>query len=178
MQFYFSLGGMVPSIGGTTITTVGLPSYSDFTALFDQFCIESVEFSILFSENYSSTNTATQGMPLIWYVPDYDSVESAGISTLQQYSNVKYKYLGASNDNVLVLNIRPRVSLMTETNGGTGTGANIPINREMWLSCSTASGAPHYGFKIAYDSMGAGSASIIGYIEVIAKYNLAFRYPR
>lgn len=65
----------------------GLPNYTEFTALFDQYKIVGVDMQIIYSQNTSAINDPN-GIPLMWYVIDRDdNTLPTSIDELRQYDN-------------------------------------------------------------------------------------------
>ena len=56
LQFSFQLSGVTVYLAGVTWLQLGMPNYTELTALYDQYRIDWVECEFYFSNNYSTVN--------------------------------------------------------------------------------------------------------------------------
>ena len=84
LQFSFQLSGVTVYLAGVTWLQLGMPNYTELTALYDQYRIDWVECGFYFSNNYSTVNVPERALPIVYLAKDYDDVASA---TVKPYSN-------------------------------------------------------------------------------------------
>jgi len=140
-----------------------LPSYAEFTALYDQYRIESVLVRFVPTVNTSTPADALQGFLAL--VVDYDDINNpSSMDQMYQYGNCA---VYPANKEV-VAKIRPRAALAAYS--GTFTSyANIG---NMWIDVASPS-VQHYGLKAGYTQ-----SSPVHSWSVFSTYSLAFRSSR
>lgn len=115
---------------------------SDFTALFDRYCIHGVALKIMYDCNMANV-TGTGVLPYITYAPDWDdSAAPSSEDALQQKQYAKVKILNGSK--IIKYYLQPRIALATSSSLGTVTDVVAPKNT--WLNCTQTTTA-HNGFK-------------------------------
>lgn len=159
-----------------------LPSYGEFTALFDSFKILGITQTFIYSANSAqATETGTiqtaNCLPLIISVIDKDDgtpmVTTAGsYAEVDQYQGVLIKRM----DKQFTRKFVPLPQTMVYKTAVT-TGYSTP-GKPIWMDCNDAT-IPHYGHKYAFDKQLAGSTNDgLGYITLRTTYHLAFRTVR
>lgn len=181
LQLDFSLQQMRLNLGGVTQITSLTPDYAEFTSLFDQWCIEKVEVSLL--PSYSMAGMSANGLlmlPSIIHATDDDDSSSATNLALQQYGNAKYTQLLQNNQgDVVPLRVfRPKPAIAAYQTGATFAYGELTKGPK-WIDVAYPT-VPHYSFKAAIDPSGAtGTAnSIMAYIDVVVKYHFKFKTIR
>lgn len=159
--------------GGSVFKLSDLPSYTEFTALFDQYRIMGVSIKWLagFSESGMFTGPTAQ-LPNLLTVLDHD--DGAILTTRDDY--LQYKTFKEERlDKVLTMEVVPRVA--TAVYNGAFTGY-AQVNDRPWLDTSSA-GIEHYGIKwgISFPVTAATSVSV-GYLTVDFTFHLEFRTTR
>lgn len=196
LAFDFSLQQVRMYLGGVLRWTVPVPNYAEFSALFDNFKIDYVEVSLspgwnannLADSAYVNTTTGQMtgasyweayGLPCIGCANDFDDVNSAQISDLQQYESFKYIPMGTAGQPVTFKTFRPRVAAQFY-NTAVSTGYGWGIDSGQWIDCASAA-VPHYGLKMALDSGTANRGPIntnIAQMNIIFKMHYSFRNAR
>lgn len=184
MQVTFSLQQMVVLLGGTAQITSLVPDYAEFTSLFDQWCIEKVELSIIPTfTNQGGMNNRDIDLQNHVYATDNDDSGSATANQLQQYAKCKYTQLteilkdGAPRP-LAVWKPRPAVA-MYQTGATFAYGAMDMSNKPTWVDVAYPT-VPHYAFKMAIDNNGgtATANATTAYLNVVAKIHYAFKTVR
>jgi len=144
-----------------TFILSNLPDYTDFTALFDQYCIIRVDLKFM-PQTTENNSTATPGSLLT--VVDHD--DSASITSSQSY---EYESLVATNcTKGQIRTVYPRVAIATYSGAFTSFA-----NQRAWIDCGSP-GVIHYGLKTVQT---ASTTNIYAYtVEVV--YYLCFRDVR
>lgn len=176
IQLSFAITQVNVSLGGTIWRTIGLPNNSEFTSLYDQYRIDWVECEFFFSANSSGTNDATYPLPIMYIVKDYDDSQSASVSALCQYNNVKTWQLGNqdSKNGKFVLRVKPNVDTLVFAGAISGYARSKP----MFID-TTSNTVPHYGVKMAFDPITApGASRIVGFLSMNFKYHLTMMNTR
>jgi len=142
-----------------TFTLADVINYTEFTALYDRFCLDKCIVNIKMVSNPNSTaytNVAggttvsaasinnTNIFPTIWYCQDYDNAATETIDDLKQRSRVKCKVL--KPDQYCSLPVRPAVATAVYNGITSGYGPRWGA----WIDCDNATTA-HYGLKAAID---------------------------
>lgn len=182
LQLDFSLQQTRLSLGGVVQITSLVPDNSDFTSLFDQWCIEKVEVSIL--PSYSNAGMSSNGLvmlPSIVHAIDDDDNTAATNLQLQQYGNAQYTQLlqnAASGTMTPLRTFRPKPALAAYQTGATFAYGELTRGPK-WLDISYPT-VPHYGFKAALDpSTATGTpSSVMAYLDVVVKYHFKFKTVR
>lgn len=140
-------------------------NYSEFTALYDRFCIDKVVLSIKMISNPDAsyyTNVAggvttgavnnTNIYPVMIYCPDYDNATTETYQQLKERSRSKMVIL--SPNKFHQMSVRPAVS---NSLYGSVT-SNFGPRWGQWIDEANAS-TPHYGMKIAITTPGLAPSS-------------------
>lgn len=141
--------------GGLDFKLNQLPSYSEFTALFDEYRINGIRFEIvpLFTSDDLNPASTFLTLPNMHTVIDYDdSTTPADLNEMLQYPNRRM-----TRGNVKHVRYwKPKIA-STVWNAGVASGYGAT---RMWIDCSNP-GVSHYGLKWATDgNFGTGSQSI------------------
>lgn len=173
----FALGNPIVKSGGVIVASITTPGYTDFTALFDSYIIDSVDLEIFYSNNTSSETTPTICAPLFHYVNDYDDIISPTLTEILQYPSVQSKVMLEGGGSVLRHTLRPRPMGVVIANAGTFTGQTNNLTGPVWLDAASAD-IPHFGFKLFWNNFGRSTNSDIGTVMINCKTNFRFRQPR
>lgn len=176
MQFAFTLSGIKVYLGGTLNTTLPLPNYTEFTALYDQYKIDWVECKFTFSNNNSSNSSPGTTLPIMYLCKDYDDSSTANVTDIQQYSTQQQWQLGNAHgrDGIKTINVRPTVDVALFQGLTTGYGRGKP----MFVDTSSPD-VLHYGVKIAYDPINYPAAStLVGYLACTFVYHMSMKNSR
>jgi len=160
-------------LNGTVGSTFALPGYTDFTNLFDQYCIKKIDVFVYPSwVSAGIGNTTLVGwLPWVVYAADYDNASSTGAQSLMQYDKAKYTQFLAYNktpQSNKLISFKPQASLSIET--VTGAVGSSPTD-DVWIS-TTRANVQHFGFKMALDDSYNGSSPGTTYagINIVCKY--------
>ena len=112
LQFSFQLSGVTVYLAGVTWLQLGMPNYTELTALYDQYRIDWVECEFYFSNNYSTVNVPERALPIVYLAKDYDDVASATVQALQQYDSCQTWQTGHQQPRGKhVIRVRPNVDI-------------------------------------------------------------------
>ena len=170
----FSLGNMELTIGGVTTYTPSLPSVSEFTNLFDEYRLKSVDLEIYYSQG--SSNTVTYPTPMLHIANDDNSAGSFNLADMQQYPyGHTYQLSQAGIKGPIKWRVTPscRLDALTTT-GLTSTSA---LDANDWIDTSS-SNVRFLGTRLWIDNLGRSVDIDMGTITVKATYNLEFRKMR
>lgn len=159
-----------------------LPSFTEFTNLFDQYKVLSVRIRFIpfQTTSISDLNTTNQCLSLIHSsVIDYDdsvlfASSNAGLQEMRQYESFREKNLFRPSGQ-FVRKIRPHVSVPVYKSGVSSAYSNVPAR---WIDCNYTD-VEHYGFKGMFQVF-APSSSIAYFVWIRPeiKVTLAFRNVR
>lgn len=163
-------------LNGSVASTFALPNYTEFTNLFDEYCIKKVDVYVLPSfTNAGPSSNYAYTLPYIVHAEDNDDVGSTGSQSLMQYSGAKFTQLLGQLPQISAKPLRTvhpkaQVNVATST-GGTGQSIASP-----WINTSNAN-VPHYGFKMSLDDSynGVGAGTTVHFLNIVCRYHLAFR---
>jgi len=177
----FSTGSGVTSFaqdGGTTpvnrflalaFRLDDLPDYSDFTNLFDNYCILGVYVQLsLRAQPVSQTSGISSS--LVVTATDVDDISlPTTYSALKEYTT--YREDNGTNKNRIVRQLQPRVAVATYA-GSFTSYATPPVT---WINTSSQS-VQHYGLKIGLPAGNSSSAYAIW--DISATYHIACRFGK
>lgn len=163
---------------GMQFLLTDVPSYTDFTSLFDHYTIEQVDVEIdcLLNSAAGASSTVTSGintalMPSVTYVPDFDdsSPPTTGAS-ISEYQRAKtWTFRGSGKP--LTFSIKPRTAVQI-FRGVTSAYAAGAENTAINLAYNDV---PHYGVKLWFDNV---TSDIDQTFRVRLKYHLKFQDPK
>jgi len=174
MQVNFSLQQINLLLGGTSWATLAMPSYTEFTSLYDQFRIDWIGCEFYFSASEAQSAAGNNGqLPMLICAKDYDDSNIALAGDLAQYNNAAYWQLGSIPKKVI--NLRPNVDIAV-FNGLTSGYARA---KPMFIDTSSA-GVPHYGLKLATAGIVTAptNATNLGSIYMRFKYHITMQNTR
>lgn len=176
MQFAFKLEGVNVFINGVSSTTLPLPNYTEFTALYDQYRLDWIECQFVFTNNTSSVNSPGTVLPVMYLAKDYDDTNSANYTDLQQYSTQTMWQLGMQHgsDGKKVIRVKPNVDVALYQGVTTGYARGKPM-----LIDTSSPSVPHYGIKIAYDPVFTPAAATnVGYLTCNFVYHMTMAHTK
>lgn len=162
--FTFSLAEIRMYIGAGSVVSA-IPSYTEFTTLFDCWRVKSVKLHAFFQNTNSPTSQITTCAPLLHYVWDSDDHVIPSLGDVNQYTGVKrYQFCnGASKGGALVTTGRPHAtSTGVMTTGGSAGTKTEPLST--WME-TAQSGIEFNSLKMVFDSFGATQATPEGRIS-------------
>lgn len=165
------------------VSLADLPDYSDFTALFDQYRVDSVELILQpYCTNVTTgaaylASTGQSGI-LVHSVVDYDDStlpagSDAGIQALREYQNYRVESLFNGEARPLTRTFVPRVATPVYSGVSFTSYRNSPFD---WMDCGYPSVAG-YGWKGVLEGVSSGITSTF-LIKAEAKVTLRFRNVR
>lgn len=161
---FYNLVAGGPAVGtARNFKLSDVPNASEFTQLFDQYCIKMVKMSLIprFTE---VSNTSTQGN--IWSVLDYDdSIAPPNVDTVLQYENVKRTRMSQIHTRYF----KPAVA---DEIYATGVATTYGAKKNQFLDC-TNDAVEHYGVKLWFDTR---ATNVIYDVQI--KFYLAFKNVR
>ncbi len=178
-SWYFNLSnGMISSIGkfidsgpGTTSTVAysAIPSYTEFTALFDQYRIKSVRVHLMPAITQSVAAASPPPLPVMVYsTNDYNTTGAyADLATLLQREDARSVVL----DKPIDIQYRPRPIVGSLSNGTLAGNVQLGDDDPYWISTSDAS-VYGTGIQVAFMTASTqGSYLVVG----ICCFDLEFR---
>jgi hypothetical protein len=140
-----------------------LPSYTEFTALYDQYKIDAVDITILPS---SVTSTpADQASGFVVLAVDYDDATTpANVDSLLQYGAAEVFPINSA----IRMRLRPRMAVAAYS-GAFTSYANTPST---WIDVASPS-VQHYGLKF-----GSSATTTSVKWQVFARYHLQMKSSR
>jgi len=157
-----------PTIASSTVgtgqslafTLNALPSYAEFTSLFEFYRICAVKVTFLPRQ----TDFATQTVSNLWTVIDYNDVTAPTSNTqMQQYSAVKLH----SGFKPFTMYLKPRVAMPVWQ--GLSSSGYAPGKANQWLDCNSPA-IQHYGIKMFWDTLQSGTT-----MDITATYYMQFK---
>lgn len=155
-----------------------LPQSATFTALYDQYRINSITVVITPMLNVASTTDNASGLVavansgMIATVVDYDGGSAlTTIDNYMEYQNCKIQPCISTRP--VIRTFRPRTNVSIQNIGGGVGSADNKGGR--WLDCGL-NNVVHYGLRVYVDAY----AGLYNYqhFDVYAKYNVSFRNVR
>lgn len=149
-----------------------LPASTEFTTLYDQYCISGIKVTFTFSHNSSELlNLNSTGMPQLHWCHDYDDATApAGVEEMMQYPTYKTKRL----DKPVSFFFKPSSLIMAYESAG--TTAYKPAWKQFF---DAADDVPHYGLHwLVKEPQIASNNGSIGIVQITYKYYLKMKNPR
>jgi len=182
LQFVFTLGGVGIYIDGALAFTAPLPSYTEYTALYDNYRIDKVEIMAMttYDGNNVTAGTVVGQLPYIVFTEDYDDASATTATEIMQYTTAKWTNLttGTTGKPMKLMSITPRAQMQMYA-ATTNNLAMAPA--KLWLDAGSPS-IPHFGFKMALDNPGNGIAyavnTLIGTVNFVFKFHLSMKTVR
>lgn len=171
---YLNVGqnaGNLDYCGSLYFQLQNLPSYTEFTTLFDQYRIDHVDVTFTYTANSEPQNiTAAPAAPLLNLMTVFDHDDAAipaGQVAIQQYPSFRCDRM----DRVLTRRVYPRVAEAVYN----GTFAGVANIRAPWLDSAQVN-VQHYGVKFVINTsnLGAGT-TVMGNLTIAQKYYLQMR---
>lgn len=172
LQVYFSLQNFHYDTGGSA-NTQSMPSYTEFTALFDEWKIRHVDFDLYFSKDDHSGATVNSQLPILYACTDFtDSLPVSGADEVLQYNPYHVRQLGNARgeDPRVRLSVNPRLN-MTNNAGGTA------LSGQEWCN-SIYPDVLWRGIKLWYDNQVTGTPVAVGWVTMVTTVHYEFRCPR
>ena len=143
-----------------------VPNHTEFTSLYDQYCIKKVVFTLIPKFN---VNTLTDIVPPVWSVLDYDGTFPTNQDGMLQYQNLHTTRGQTWHKRVLT------PAILTNQYNGLTT-AYTP-KKGQFIDCQNDS-VPHYGARIMLlPGVTGGSETPFAY-DLKTTYYLAFKNVR
>lgn len=165
-------------LNGSLSSTFSLPNYTEFTNLFDEYCIKKIDVFVMPSYTNAGIGSAIiSWAPWIVHAADYDDTASTPSTTLMQYEGAKFTQLVGSigHQNAQILRtVYPRAPSAVIKSTGVTTGQSPTPN--MWINCSNPN-VQHFGFKMSLDDsyQGSNANTTICGLNIACRYHVAFR---
>lgn len=163
IELGFALSNTYTFASGAPLGSIPNPGAADFLTLYDEYRIEGVEVSFLWSNNAVAPGSATPNLPIVNIVFDPSDTSAVSTSTALSYQNVQTVQLGNQRtQNGFVVRCAPVPNVTTP-----GSGQMIPVSAP-WLSIDTPN-VVHNAIKFVYDPAGSSLATQIGTLTLNAK---------
>jgi len=176
IEFDFSLSQVTLYIAGTVAANIVIPGSGDFTALFEEWRINSVECAFMYSANSFQAGPATGPTgPILIFAFDPNDTSVTSLSSIVQTNGSRIVQMAnIRGESGYVSRFVPRIQAQTTT-GATGRALLSPPGQ--WVSTDLPS-AIHNGLKVFYDSAGSTYASVIGTVQCYFKINYSFQHTK
>lgn len=149
---------------GVQFTLNDVPNATEFTNLYDMYCIKAVKYTLI--PRASETDTTQQVNPNIGSVIDYDDAGAPGsIDVMTQYQNFKL----TRGNKIHSRYFKPAVAQEVY---GTSLLTGYSAKKNVWLDCDNIV-VPHYAFKGFIQQ-----TSVAVSFDVKIDYYLAFKNVR
>lgn len=159
-----------------------LPSYTEFTSLYDQYKITTAVFYIQLVNNpdagniLNSTtagNNSSNWYPKLWYVRDYDDSTSMTLDQIRQYSTAKCVVLRPNK----TFRIATKPAVLMQAYDTAVSTAYIPKHNQ-WIDAGNYS-TPLYGIKFILDTIDLTPGAPAPYkVRFDTKYYFMCKTPR
>jgi len=183
LNFGFSLSQVWAYLGGTYNGTysAAIPNFAEFSNLFDEYKINFVRMKMFFTNNQSSVNSPSTGLPLIHMVNDFDDVtESLTVSTILEKSGVRHVQFDGNNSGGINHWVKPVPQSYVSTTDGSGTvstlNGGVPVTG-LWIN-TAAPNIVQSGIKLVYNNQGRTPATDIGSITFVFDVEFVFKCVR
>lgn len=156
--------------GAYVFSLAQVPTPSDFTNLYDQYCIKFVKWMLIPRGNSSDVGTAaTTGQNMgVFSVIDYDdNTTPTSIDELTEYQSMKMTRSNQYHTRAFKPKIRNAVI------GSAGVIVNGNPKATEWIDCNSTT-VPHYGIKYALQQLPNGSQIY----DLKVTYYLSFKNVR
>ena len=160
--------------GTAAITLNGLPGYTDFTSLYDQYRITAWTMYFAFDRSSApitnSSGLFDQGLPLITIVKDYD--DATALTTEEQYCQYDPVIRARLGERIVSVSIAPRAATALYSGAFTSYGIG---SRSLWVDAASP-GVQYYGIKFNISPSVAGTnAVVLGHLRTWSKVTVQCR---
>lgn len=162
--------GALPLLGSFQFAINDLPSYTEFTNLWDEFkiCRITLHFVPRYMTN-SIGSVAAYRVPMFAYIVDKnDANVPTSLDELLQYPACKV----TNGLKTLRISFVPRVSTYLYTGGASGYASKVS-----YVDCNYPA-TLHYGFKYYFENTATGGANVICSYNIWASYKIRLRGVR
>jgi len=143
-----------------------IASYTELTALYDQYRFRGVELTWTPQSNLISLGTNLGASVKVWTAVDFDTLATPTLASIRQYSTAKLQ----KSDKRFSVRCVPRVIAPA---GAASTASSAILPEGQWLNCSNA-GLAHNGI-LAFVELGAANTQTW---YATAKYWIEFQRSR
>ena len=154
LQFSFQLSGVTVYLAGVTWLQLGMPNYTELTALYDQYRIDWVECEFYFSNNYSTVNVPESPSHRVFSegLRRCSIRHRPSLTAIRLLPNLANR--APTTRGKHVIRVRPNVDIGVYQGVTTGYARGKP----MFID-TTYPSVPHYGIKLCVDSVAPATAS-------------------
>jgi hypothetical protein len=144
-----------------------LTQYASWTALFDQYRIDLLQFIIRPQYNMQALSApGALKVPLLYTVIDYDDATvPSTITSLKEYANCS-----VSMFETVVATFKPHVEMADYNTSVFTSFANM---QDRWIDAASA-GVPHYGLKLGLEA-GISGQTLLQTFDITVKVKVSFR---
>jgi len=151
---------------GLSFKLSDLPSYSQFTALFDEYRIRAIKVYWLPCFNVNTSNSSTGTVPQLISAIDYDDASTPGnANVINSFDTCRVHGL---LDKMYTRSFKPSVALATYTTSFVGYAQR----QDQWIDCNSPA-TTHYGLK--WGSVDANNSSSTWSHYLRATFYIDFR---
>lgn len=161
--------GLVPAASPSAMVfrLSDVAATSDYTALFDNYRVMSIQYRFVLRKDTSTTTVTPSVFPRIQWVHDFNDQIITTTGELRQCANLREAHFNDSYMMSKWYTLKPSVLPLTYT---TAIASSTGPKWRVWLDTRNSSTVPHYGIKYQVDGLFTGA-----YILVECKYNLQFK---
>lgn len=159
------------NVKGYSFALSDVPASGEFTALFDQYRINKVQYRFVLRrdpDHATTTNNRGYLFRCMFVVDQDDATAPSNFAELQQYPRAREIWL---NDNKPVSRWYSLTPTVVQAIYNGVANAYVPKSKQ-WVDVTYPS-VPMYGLKMVYDQLYAGTD-----VFVEARYNMSFKNPR
>ncbi|UAU47010.1 Cap [Chicken proventriculitis-associated circular virus 18] len=164
---------------GGVNSQITVPSYTEFSNLFDEWKIDYIKIKMIYTSNVSNGSNVNPGYatyfcPTIQMAVDTtDDVPPTSSNDLLQYQNLQTRCFDSNGPQLI--QFKPKAVTATEAGNVLATG--YATNYGGWLS-TTSAGTDWMGLKIFADLGGTSVTTHLGDFVFYVTYGLKFRGPK
>lgn len=159
---------------GLGVSLSGLPSYDEFTKLFDQYRITKWDIFFSFDRSGSECGDAgtQRGLPYLTVVRDFDDANV--LTSLAAYAQYDPCYVKRLDQPLIKFSQVPHIAMAAYS----GTFSGYANRQKQWIDVGSAD-VIHYGYKYAVTPPSYGTAThLIGYLRVWHRITVECRQVR
>lgn len=137
-----------PLCQGNSFSLGQVVNPSDFTTLFDQYCITCIVVRFFLKIDPSAQTASTASYPRLYYVRDYDDATApASLNEMREHAHVKVKVLNPNRG--VTIKFRPSTLNLVYR---TAVASSYSPHWKQWVDMANTD-IPHYGLKWVVDDL-------------------------
>ena len=176
MEVDFSLSNVTYYLGGVVSGGGTVTGNTDFTALFEEWRIDSIEVAIMYGANAIAPGPVTGPQsPILIIAFDPNDLSATSLSSILQVNgNRIIQIANIRGESGFVTRFRPRVQAQATT---VASGKSLLMPLGQWVS-TDAPTTSHLGLKVFYDNAASTYAQAIGTLQFYFKIHYSFQHTK